>query len=108
MGNNELCAIANAGRIELLPYETLRAMFPSVRYILTGESWHRTGWSVVADDDTGEDKVIQRGQWEESRGIYRDPTTARICGVAKYGKGRFSVRAFVPELHPGTRAQYGL
>ena len=36
MGNNEIMAIANAREIEKLPYETLKALFPSVRYMVQG------------------------------------------------------------------------
>ena len=34
MGNNEMMAMANAREIEKLPYETLKALFPSVRYMV--------------------------------------------------------------------------
>lgn len=102
MGNNEICAIANASQIEKLPYETLKAMFPSVRYMVHGETWVRKFIAHKKNEITGKQESYAVGEWlpDHSLPSFPDPTTATICAKRKYTKGHYRVVAFVPELHP--------
>ena len=102
MGNNEICAIANAAKIESLPYETLKAMFPSVRYMVHGEKWVRKFIGHKENEITGKRESYAVGTWvpDNSLPSFSDPTTATICAKRNYTKGHYKVVAFVPELHP--------
>lgn len=100
MGNNELCALANAREIEKLPYETLKAMFPNVRYYVHGQRWHRK-FLGHKTDKWGNKETYAVGEWLESPNgkEFDNPTMATMWAEMNYTKGHYKVVAFVPELH---------
>ena len=67
MGNNEMMAMANAREIEKLPYETLKALFPSVRYMVQGEKWHRKFIGHRTNEITGREETYAAGEWRADR-----------------------------------------
>lgn len=101
MGNNELMAIANAREIEKLPYETLKAMFPSVRYHVQGEIWHRKFIGHRTNEITGKEETYASGEWltDINCQTFENPTMAHMWAEMTYSKGHYKVYAFVPELH---------
>lgn len=61
MGNNEIMAMANARKIEKLPYETLKAMFPSVRYMVQGESGTESSSAIGLTKSRASKKPMPQG-----------------------------------------------
>lgn len=104
MGNSEIMAIANAREIEKLPYETLKALFPSVRYMVQGEKWHRKfiGHRINEMDN---EETYASGEWcaDLNGKSFENPTMALLWARMTYSKGHFKVYAFVPELHSSAR-----
>jgi len=105
MGNNEIMAIANAREIEKLPYETLKTMFPSVRYMVQGEKWHRKFIGHRTNEITGKEETYAAGEWRADLNgkSFENPTMALLWAQMTYSKGHFKVYAFVPELHVSAR-----
>ena len=101
MGNNEQMAYANAREIEKLPYDTLKSLFPSVRYHVQGEKWHRKYIAHRTNEITGKDETYAAGEWkaELNNESFDNPTMAHMWGQMNYSKGHFRVYAYVPELH---------
>ena len=101
MGNNEITAMANASRIESLPYETLKGLFPSVRYMVQGERWFRKFIGHRTNLDTGKEETYAAGEWRADLNgrTFPNPSMAHQWGSMNYSKGHFRVYAYVPELH---------
>jgi hypothetical protein len=101
MGNNEMMAMANAREIEKLPYDTLKALFPNVRYMVQGERWYRKFIGHRTNEITGKEETYAAGEWKaEINGREFDtPQMAYEYARMNYSKGHFKVYAFVPELH---------
>lgn len=101
MGNNEMMAMANAREIEKLPYETLKALFPSVRYMVQGEKWHRKFIGHRTNEITGKEETYAAGEWlaDLNGQSFENPTMANMWAKMTYSKGHYKVYAFVPELH---------
>ena len=101
MGINDMVAMANARKIEMLPYETLKAMFPSVRYMVQGEKWRRKFIGHRTDEITGKEETYAAGEWlsDLNGRTFPNPTVAHQWGELNYSKGHFRVYAYVPELH---------
>lgn len=101
MGINEQMAMANAREIEKLPFETLKALFPSVQYYVQGEKWFRKFIGHRTNEVTGKEETYAAGEWRADLNgkSFDNPTMAQLWAQMNYSKGRFKVYAFVPELH---------
>lgn len=101
MGNNEMMAIQNASAIERLPYETLKALFPSVQYMVRGEKWFRKFIGHRTNEITGKEETYAAGEWRavmDGR-TFDNPQMAYEYAQMNYSRGHYKVYAYVPELH---------
>lgn len=86
--------------IESLPYEILKGIFPSVRYYVSGQKWHLMGLSKKKLEN-GKTETKAYGRYEEEfhgKG-FSNPQSAWEYAHTHYSKGKFRIRAYVPELH---------
>ena len=108
MGNNEIMAIANAREIEKLPYETLKALFPSVRYMVQGEKWHRK-FIGHRTNEMGNEETYASGEWRADLNgkSFENSTMALLWAQMTYSKGHFKVYARTARFRP-IRERIGL